>query len=86
MRLGINAGYAPGYGRKEYFALAELAAKHDVATFTHVRYASNVEPQSSFEAVQELIGLSAITGTHMHIWCQMIVVGYRPVSLAGSLR
>ena len=65
--IGINAGYAPGYGRKEYFALAELAAKHDVATFTHVRYASNVEPQSSFEAVQELIGLSAITGAHMHI-------------------
>jgi N-acyl-D-glutamate deacylase len=65
--IGINAGYAPGYGRKEYFALAELAAKHDVATFTHVRYASNVEPRSSFEAVQELIGLSAITGAHMHI-------------------
>jgi N-acyl-D-glutamate deacylase len=65
--IGINAGYAPGYGRKECFALAELAAKHDVATFTHVRYASNVEPQSSFEAVQELIGLSAITGAHMHI-------------------
>jgi N-acyl-D-glutamate deacylase len=65
--IGINAGYAPGYGRKEYFALAELAAKHDVATFSHVRYASNVEPRSSFEAVQELIGLSAITGAHMHI-------------------
>lgn len=46
--IGINAGYAPGYGRKEYFALAELAAERDVATFTHVRYASNREPQSSF--------------------------------------
>ena len=65
--IGINAGYAPGYGRKEYFALAELAVKYDVATFTHVRYASNVEPQSSFEAVQELIALSALTGAHMHI-------------------
>ena len=45
--IGINAGYAPGYGRKEYFALAELAAERDVATFTHVRYASNVEPKLS---------------------------------------
>ena len=65
--IGINAGYAPGYGRKEYFALAKLAAERDVATFTHFRYASNMEPQSSFEAVQELIANAAITGAHMHI-------------------
>jgi N-acyl-D-glutamate deacylase len=65
--IGINAGYAPGYGRKEYFALAELAAERDVATFTHVRYASNTEPQSSYEAVQELIANAAITGAHMHV-------------------
>jgi hypothetical protein len=58
---------APGYGRKEYFALAELAAARDVATFTHVRYASNMEPRSSFEAVQELIANAAITGAHMHL-------------------
>jgi len=65
--IGINAGYAPGYGQKEYFALAELAAERGVATFTHVRYASNMEPQSSFEAVKELIGNAAITGAHMHL-------------------
>jgi len=65
--IGINAGYAPGYGRKEYYALAELAALRDVATFTHVRYASNMEPKSSFEAVQELIANAAITGAHMHV-------------------
>lgn len=65
--IGINAGYAPGYGQKEYFALAELANKYNAATYTHVRYASNLEPQSSFEAVKELIGNAAITGTHMHI-------------------
>lgn len=65
--IGINAGYAPGYGRKEYYALAELAAKRDVATYTHVRYASNMEPKSSFEAVQELIANAAITGAHMHV-------------------
>ena len=65
--IGINAGYAPGYGRKEYFALAELAAARGVATYTHVRYASNVEPQSSYEAVQELIANAAITGAHMHL-------------------
>lgn len=65
--IGINAGYAPGYGAKEYFHLAELAAKEDVATYTHVRYASNMEPKGSFEAIQELIGNAALTGAHMHI-------------------
>ena len=43
------------------------AAKRDVATFTHVRYASNMEPRSSFEAVQELLANAAITGAHMHL-------------------
>lgn len=65
--IGINAGYAPGYGQKEYFALAQMAHDHGVATYTHVRYASNKEPQSSFEAIKELIANSAITGAHMHI-------------------
>ena len=65
--IGINAGYAPGYGAKEYTALARLAAEREVATFTHVRYASNLEPQSSYDAVQELIANAAITGAHMHI-------------------
>jgi hypothetical protein len=65
--IGINAGYAPGYGHKEYFALAEMAANRKVPTFTHVRFASNIEPESSFEAVQELISLAAITGAHMHL-------------------
>jgi len=65
--IGINAGYAPGYGRKEYHALAKLAANRGVATYTHVRYASNSEPRSSFEAVQELIANAALTGAHMHL-------------------
>ena len=63
--IGINAGYAPGHGRKEYFALSELAARYDVPTYTHVRYASIIEPKSNFEAVQELIANAAITGAHM---------------------
>lgn len=65
--IGVNAGYAPGYGQKEYFALAQMAADYDVATFTHVRYASNLEPQGSFEAVKELIANAALTGAHMHL-------------------
>ncbi|OEF87824.1 amidohydrolase family protein [Vibrio breoganii] len=65
--IGINAGYAPGYGQKEYYALAKLAAEQDVATYTHVRYSSMLEPGSSFEAIQELIANSALTGAKMHL-------------------
>lgn len=65
--IGVLAGYAPGYGRKEYYALAQLAKRYEVPTFTHVRYLSVIEPQSSFEAFEELIALAAGTGAHMHI-------------------
>lgn len=65
--IGINAGYAPGYGRREYYALAQLAARHQVPTFTHIRYISVVEPLSAFEALQELVALAAATGAHMHV-------------------
>ncbi len=65
--IGVNAGYAPGYGRKEYYRLAELAARYGVPTYTHVRYGSVKEPQSAFEAFEELVALSAATGAHMHV-------------------
>ena len=65
--IGILAGYAPGYGRKEAFAVAQLAARVGVPTFTHVRYSSVIEPQSSFEAIEEIVSLAAATGAHMHI-------------------
>ena len=65
--VGILAGYAPGYGRKEAFAVAQLAARLDVPTFTHVRYMSVIEPQSSFEAIEEIVSLAAATGAQMHI-------------------
>ncbi len=36
-------------------------------TFTHVRYISVIEPLSAFEALEELVALSAATGAHMHV-------------------
>ncbi len=65
--IGVLAGYAPGYGRKEAFAVAQLAARAGVPAFTHVRYTSVIEPQSSFEAIEEIVSLAAATGARMHI-------------------
>jgi len=76
--IGVNAAYAPSIGRKEYYRLAELAKKHDVPTFTHVRYMSVKEPESSFEAVEELIGLSFNPGAHMHI-CHLNSVSLKDI-------
>ncbi len=65
--IGVLAGYAPGHGRKEYYAVAKLAEAYGVPTYTHTRYQSVIEPQSSFEAFEELVALAASTGAHMHI-------------------
>lgn len=65
--IGILLGYAPGAGRKEYHAVNALAAARGVPTFTHARFLSAIEPQSSFEGFQEMIAVAAGTGAHMHI-------------------
>jgi N-acyl-D-glutamate deacylase len=82
--VSINAGYAPGYGHKEYHALAELAKKHDVATFTHVRYIKNNEPNSTWDAYQEQISLAALTGAHMHV-CHLNSTSLRDIEDCADL-
>lgn len=82
--IGINAGYAPGYGRKEYYELARLAKKHEVPTFTHVRYLSVKEPLSSFEALEELVALAAATGAHMHV-CHLNSIAARDAVACSEL-
>lgn len=65
--VGFLTGYAPGSGHKEYYRINKLAAKFNVPTFTHARFLSMAEPQSSFEAIQEIIAVAAGTGVHAHI-------------------
>ena len=82
--VSINGGYAPGYGHKEYHALAELAARHGVATFTHVRFANVMEPRSSFEALQEQLSLAALAGAHMHV-CHLNSTSVRDIEACAQL-
>lgn len=65
--VGFLTGYAPGSGHKEYYRINQLAAERGVPTFTHARFLSMAEPQSSFEAIQEIIAVAAGTGVHAHI-------------------
>ena len=82
--VSVNAGYAPGYGHKEYHALAELAKKYEVPTFTHVRYLNNSEPNSTWEAYQEQISLAALTGAHMHV-CHLNSTSVRDIEDCAAL-
>ncbi len=67
--IGIGSGtqYMPGITRPEMLDLTRLAAEHHMCVFTHIRYGSLVEPDSTLEAIQEQIANAAITGACVHI-------------------
>ena len=66
--IGVNGGYVPGAGGKENQRVWELGAKYSVPVMTHMRNWSLVDPRSSVEMVNELIGLAASTGARTHIF------------------
>ena len=79
--IGLNSGYAPGYGYKEVLAVHELAAKHKVPTFTHIRNMSNLDPNSSVQACAELISFASGAGSHVHV-CHLNSTSLQDMSLA----
>lgn len=82
--VGVALGYAPGSGRKEYHALNELAAKNEVPSFTHARFLSVTEPESSFEGYQEMVAVAVATGAHMHI-CHLNSISMRDIGSIAPL-
>lgn len=65
--VGFPLGHAKLTGRKEFFALANLAAGRGLPIFVHTRFLSTEEPQSSFEAAEEAIAVAAATGVRLHL-------------------
>jgi N-acyl-D-glutamate deacylase len=65
--IGIPLGYAIPTGRKEFYDINQLAAKRGVPTFVHYRFQSTDEPNSSFEAAEEVVAVAAATGAHIHV-------------------
>lgn len=65
--VGFLLGYAPGAGRKEYYEISKLAANRNVPTFTHARFLSMLEPNSSFDGMAEIVSVAAGTGVQAHI-------------------
>jgi hypothetical protein len=67
--LGIGMGlqYIPGATRSEVIHVFGIAARHHLPIFVHVRSAGRLEPGSSIESVNEVIGAAASTGAPLHI-------------------
>ena len=65
--IGINSGYVPGAGGKELLRIWETAAKNDLPISTHMRNWSNVDPLSSLEGLNMVLGLAATTGARTNI-------------------
>jgi N-acyl-D-aspartate/D-glutamate deacylase len=67
--LGIGMGiqYTPGATRLEVIDVFRVAAERKLPVYTHMRSAGRIEPGSAIEAVEEVIGASAITGASLHI-------------------
>ena len=63
--MGIQ--YTPGATRLEVIDVFRVAAERKLPVYTHMRSAGRVEPGSAIEAVEEVIGASAITGASLHI-------------------
>ena len=67
--LGIGMGlqYTPEATRSEVIHVFGIAARHHMPIFVHVRSTGRLEPGSSVESINEVIGAAAITGAPLHI-------------------
>jgi dihydroorotase len=67
--LGIGAiiQHTPGARREEILQLFQLAARHGVPVFAHVRSMGSVEPDSGLNSVQEVVANTAATGASLHV-------------------
>lgn len=67
--IGVGSGtqYAPGITHQEMLDVTGVAGRAHSCLFTHVRYGSLVEPDSTLESVQENIANAAATGACVHV-------------------
>ncbi|MEU9358436.1 amidohydrolase family protein [Streptomyces sp. NPDC048301] len=64
--IGVLLGYAPASDPAEFLAVARLAAKAGVPTFTHVRELVEMDPDTPVDGSLEIAIAAAETGAAMH--------------------
>jgi len=65
--IGVGLEYTPGATREEVIEVFRLAAEYHRPVYIHIRNAGRIEPGSSIESVEEVIGAAAITGAPLHV-------------------
>jgi dihydroorotase len=63
--MGIN--YTPGASRWEIVEMFRVAAKYHAPVHVHLRYAGLLEPETGFNAIEEVIAASAVTGAPLQV-------------------
>jgi hypothetical protein len=64
--IGLLMGYAPRIDPEEYLAVARLAARANVPTYTHVRELVEADPTTPIDGSEELVRAAGETGAAMH--------------------
>ena len=74
LAIGFPPAYGSGAGTKEAIKLWKKAAANNVPVSVHVRYQSMLDPNSSVQAMSEMLGLAAASDAHA-ILCHIQLLG-----------
>jgi hypothetical protein len=74
LAIGFPPAYGSGAGMKEAIKLWKMAAANNVPVSVHARYQSMLDPKSSVEAMNEMLGLTAASGAHALV-CHIQLLG-----------
>ena len=74
LAIGYPPAYGSGAGLKEAIKLWKKAAANNVPVSVHARYQSMLDPKSSVEAMNEMLGLAAASGAHALV-CHIQLLG-----------
>jgi hypothetical protein len=72
--LGFPPAYGSGAGMQESIKLWKMAATNNLPVSVHVRYQSMLDPNSSVQAMNEMLGLAAASDAHA-ILCHIQLLG-----------
>jgi N-acyl-D-aspartate/D-glutamate deacylase len=65
--IGMGINYTPGATRDEIFHAFQMAARHKVPVFVHLRSAGLIEAAGGVAGVQEVIADAAASGASLHV-------------------
>ncbi|MDT7704039.1 MAG: hypothetical protein QOJ30_6364 [Pseudonocardiales bacterium] len=82
--IGVVVGYAPQIDPSEYLAVAALAARHGMPTFTHARELVELDPHTPIDGAEEIARAAGETGAHMH-YCHLNSTSLRQVDRVQQL-